>query len=353
MIIAELQKRGIDARAEMPEAVSMLSFEYQGQSCLMMGCTPDFSSAVSIPICRSKLMTEWIVRKETDVPMPATLSHATWDESVAFLNQYGNIVVKPQDGAHGRGVTVGVSDEDGLRTAIESAREYSQSDTVLLQELVIGKDVRVLVIDGDVVAAVYRIPPTITGDGTRTIRELIEAENLSNPDRGDSPYVKKLNKIDLQAAERFLGAQIDTVLSSGEQVTVVGTANIGTGGEADECLAELPESMKQHAVDAAGAARAFICGVDFMYDSTTGTYQLIELNASPSFGLHMFPSKGQAIDVARIYVDALLKRLGNNPRPSQVSYALKAERRPQSEPDNITIDEDTNQEQDNEGEHTR
>jgi len=35
---------------------------------------------------------------------------------------------------------------------------------------------------------------------------------------------------------------------------------------------------------------------------------LIELNSSPSFGLHAFPSVGKPTDIAPLYVTALLKR---------------------------------------------
>ncbi len=306
MIVSELEKRGLTVDAEIPESVSVLSFMYAGKPRILMGCIPDFTPAVTVPICRSKLMTRWAVSRCSDVRMPDTVSYDTAEAAHAFLERVGTVVVKPQDGAHGNGVTVGVRTPEVLDRTVVAAREASSSGTVLLQQMVKGNDVRILVLDGRIIAAAYRLPPVVVGDGTHTIRELIVRENENNPERGSRPYDKRLNAIDIAAAERYLGDRIDTVLAKDDRCAVVGTANIGTGGEAHECLSELPEAMKQDALHAAAAARAFICGVDFIYDPQSGDYYLIEMNSSPSFGLHAVPSRGTPVDVAAQYVDALL-----------------------------------------------
>lgn len=308
MIMSELERRGIAVTGETPESVSMLSFVYGGKQRLLMGCTPDFASAISVPICRSKLMTEWIIKRDTSIPLPSTSLHESDESSAAFLAAHQRIVVKPQDGAHGQGVSVNVTLEERMHSAIASAKEQSKTGTVLLQEMITGEDLRVLVIDGKAIAAVYRRPPHVIGDGATTVRELIRIENESNSDRGEVGYTKRLNKIYTDAAIRYLGNTIESVPAKGESVQVVGTANIGTGGEAEECFNGLPQALIQHAIDAASAARAFICGVDFIYDSATGKYALIELNSSPSFGLHAHPSIGNAVDVVVPYVDALIAK---------------------------------------------
>ncbi|NCU37675.1 ATP-grasp domain-containing protein [Candidatus Saccharibacteria bacterium] len=307
-IVAELEKRGIVVVAEMPERVTILSFIYAGSRRTIIGCTPDFSSALTIPVCRSKLMTNWLLTRDTDIPLPASTVYTDMHMAQEFLTQQKVIVVKPQDGAHGDGVTVGVCEQEHLLWALNIAKDHSTIGSVLLQQLVHGKDVRVLVLDGKIVAATYRIPARVIGDGERSIKELINYENDSNPNRGKQPYDERLNQIDINAANRYLGDDINRVPERDEEVTVVGTANIGTGGEAHECAGELPETLKAHAIKATQAVKAFICGVDFIYNPETGRYYLIELNSSPSFGLHMWPSQGNAVDIAPLYVDALLAR---------------------------------------------
>jgi D-alanine-D-alanine ligase-like ATP-grasp enzyme len=48
---------------------------------------------------------------------------------------------------------------------------------VLLEELVPGQDLRVVVIDHEVVAAAVRKPASVIGDGRSTVRELVEAQS--------------------------------------------------------------------------------------------------------------------------------------------------------------------------------
>ena len=87
---------------------------------------------------------------------------------------------------------------------------------------------------------------------------------------------------------------------------VVGTANIGSGGVAVNRTGQLPAELVQSAVMIAKALNLFICGVDFMYDKARETWHFIEINSSPSFGLHLWPHEGEPVDVTGAYVNALL-----------------------------------------------
>ncbi len=307
LIIEELRKRGINTDVFYADGTT-INFLYKSVPHVIIGCNPDISAASSFVIARNKQLTEHLLRKYSSVRLPKTMFYTADESACEFLQENHLIVVKPADGAHGNGVTVGIREVDSLSAAIRFSRSYSPSSSVILQEQVSGRDVRVLCIDGRPVAASYRDPATVVGDGYSTIGELIDRENHENRDRGEVSYDKPLNRISLEAANIFLGKRISHIPAKGENVVVVGTANIGTGGRSVECLSELPEDMLSDAVSAAGIAGCFICGVDFIYDRQEGTYYLIELNASPSFGLHVYPSAGKSTDIAKIYVDRLLAR---------------------------------------------
>lgn len=307
LIVAELKKRGIKAHAEVIGGTSVVTFEWHGVTRRIIGMIAEFQNASAQRICDNKVLAQRYLEHETTVTLPAMELYKSNDQAHAFMQQHGIIVVKPIDSGHGNGITTDVVDERGLQHALEAARPYSKSGEILLQAQVVGSDVRILVIDGHAAAAVYRIPAEVTGDGEHTLRELIEIENATNVDRGDAPYVKPLNKIDLDAATRFLGERMDQEIPSrAEVVQVVGTSNIGTGGKSVECLSELPDTMIRDAEDAARAVGAFCCGVDFLYDKQKGTHNIIEINAAPSFGLHANATIGARINIAARYVDALL-----------------------------------------------
>jgi cyanophycin synthetase len=86
------------------------------------------------------------------------------------------LVVKPNFGTGGgRGVTTGITTRNALKHAAIWAARF---DTDLIaEEQIEGQSWRLLFVDGRFLDAVRRDPPRITGDGMRSIRELVKAEN--------------------------------------------------------------------------------------------------------------------------------------------------------------------------------
>jgi cyanophycin synthetase len=86
------------------------------------------------------------------------------------------IVVKPVSGTGGgNGVTTGITSRGDL---IRAAWLASRFDTRLVaEEQVEGHSYRLLFLDGELLDAVRRDPPRLIGDGKRTIRALVNAEN--------------------------------------------------------------------------------------------------------------------------------------------------------------------------------
>src|SRR4029453_10586313 len=111
----------------------------------------------------------------------------------------------------GRGVSIKLMNADEVRRGYAAAAVYSSS--VLVETFLEGKDYRVLVIDGKVVAVAERVPAHVIGDGTHTIGQLIEIVNR-DPRRGIG-HEKILTRIKIgHQAERLLqhaGSPPDTV----------------------------------------------------------------------------------------------------------------------------------------------
>jgi hypothetical protein len=90
------------------------------------------------------------------------------------LTEVGEVVVKPTRGEQGKGITVGVTADNGPdELAAAVARARAQYPEVLIEQRVDGDDLRLVVIDGRVVAAALRVPPEIIGTGEHTVRDLI------------------------------------------------------------------------------------------------------------------------------------------------------------------------------------
>jgi cyanophycin synthetase len=145
------------------------------------------------------------------------------------------VVVKPVDGNQGKGVTTGVTTLEALRTAFENATAIARE--VLIEEQYEGRDYRVRVVGGSMVAASLRCPPEVTGDGAHTVAELIEELN-SDPNRGEG-HGKPLSRIHPEDPLLLatLGGQrlaLDDVPERGRVVRLRACANLSTGGTATD-----------------------------------------------------------------------------------------------------------------------
>jgi cyanophycin synthetase len=228
------------------------------------------------------------------------------------------IVTKPLDGAHGDGITVDISEKAALIAALEKAYEASISGRVaLLQQMYIGAvDLRFLCIDFKFVAAVRRIPARVFGNGTNTIKELIEKSN-SDADRGER-YVARLATIDINEALEYVANvdQIDRVPHDGEEVLVLGKANYGSGGETENITNQIPDWLITMAEHVAKVSRLPLCGVDILVsgmpqlDSSEEslTPMVNEVNKCPSLYIHEHPTNNEGSEVTKLFIDYLLSQ---------------------------------------------
>ncbi len=117
--------------------------------------------------------------KHNECPVPRFVEYDINSLGVArdFLKELKGRpgVVKPAGGTSGgKGITTKILQRDRLEKASIHAATFNWS--LLLEEEVPGNSYRLLYLDGKLIDAIRRDPPTVTGDGKRTIQELIRAE---------------------------------------------------------------------------------------------------------------------------------------------------------------------------------
>ena len=110
--------------------------------------------------CDDKRVTRRVLA-DAGLRIPRGITAGDETADTAFLSEVGAVVVKPARGEQGRRITVGVRDPESLRRAVEEARAHCPD--VLIEEMVAGRDIRVLVIDHKVVAAAVRRPASVLG----------------------------------------------------------------------------------------------------------------------------------------------------------------------------------------------
>jgi len=255
---------------------------------------------------------------DVGLPVPGQWMVRTVEEAYKVVRQTGYpIVVKPNHGSKGSGITVGVKDDQQLKSAL--ARAAAKGSAVLIEQLLLGDDYRALVVDGKLIAVAKRSPAHIIGDGRHTIDELVSITN-QHPDRG-ALYHHRLQEIILDKRSdqllMELGMTRQSVPVADEVVMLHATSNLSTGGISEDVTDRVHPKNRAMFEMAARVSNLIIAGVDFIttdislpYSQTGGG--ICEVNSSPGLRPH-WTGKQPWRDVTGPIID-LLFNPGENGR---------------------------------------
>jgi len=270
----------------------------------------DQTSSVAVELAQDKDETKDVLRRN-GIPAPKGEVVYSLEEATRAADEIGRpVVVKPLDGRQGLAVSLEVSTPEEMKVAFEGAQKFSSA--VLVEEMFCGRNYRVAVVGGRMVAASERLLPHVIGDGINSIRDLIEQENR-NPLRGDG-HEKPLTKIkvdsDVITHLHHAGMSLDTVPPKDEHIILSNRSNLSIGATAEDVTDKVHPSVARMCERAARLIGLDVCGVDLvipdialpMIKSGGG---VIEINASPGLRMHHYPSAGVPRDVGQAVVEAI------------------------------------------------
>jgi GNAT-family acetyltransferase (TIGR03103 family) len=282
IIVNEARRRGITVDVIDPDH-GFFALSLGGRTIRCRESLSELTSGVAFSICDDKAVTrEFLLNAGINVPDQCEAK--TRETNNSFLKKHRRLVVKPAHGEQGRAVTVDVRTQKALDAAVNRARLLD--DRVLLEEYVEGEDLRIIVIDMEVVAAAVRRPASITGTGRHTVRKLIEKQS-----RRRSAATGGESKIPIDdETERVLheaGYELADTLPAGETIAVRKTANLHTGGTIHDVTPELHPDLRTAAEQAARAVDIPVVGLDFIVPAVDqGTYVIVEANERPGLANH-------------------------------------------------------------------
>lgn len=305
-------------------AIGMEVFQYgQGRRAQWFDstCTLQTSNS-SVKLARNKQVAAARLC-QAGLPVPSHQRVGSVEDALRAAQQLGYpVVVKPLDKDGGKGVTAGLDAEAELRTAFEQARAVSPQ--VLVEKHVQGRDYRLTVLDGELLWAIERIPAGVTGDGQRSIAQLIEQEN-QDPSRGDGAHAA-LKRLVLDDEARHTlskqGYSETSVPVSGRFVALRRIANVASGGRPVAVNEQVHPDNARLAVSAAQALRLDLAGVDLLIPDIARSWResgaaICEVNAQPQLGATTGP---------HLYGQILRKRLAGEGRiPVVVVVGASAE----------------------------
>lgn len=268
----------------------------------------DRTSAVAESIAQDKDLTRRLL-SAAGVPVPsgrAVTSGA--DAWLAAQELSGPVVVKPIDGNHGRAVSIKLDTEDAIVQAYELAAK--EGSGVVVERFIPGTSHRVLVVGEHAVASVRGDADKLIGDGTSTVRELVEVANR-DPRRGvDQTWV--LTKIELSPIViellRRQDLTLDSVPAAGQELLIQLHGDL-TVDETDHLHPEVAAMC----VLAAQTVGLDIAGLDLVAADIGAPLAeqggaVIEVNASPGLLAHLKPLVGRPRPVGEAIVNQLFPK---------------------------------------------
>ena len=273
------------------------------------------TSSIGVELACNKEDTKYLLEQaEVEVPRGDIIRR---ESSLAEACRYVGfpLVIKPVDGNHGRGITVNIQNYDDALVAFRNAKESSRSGTIIVEKYITGEDYRLLVINNKLVAAAKRTPAHVIGNGVSTVQELIDEVN-KDPRRGYG-HENVLTQITVNELTRNIikdaGYTLESILPKGERLILKDTANLSTGGTAEDVTDILHPANIAMAERISKIIDLDICGIDVMTTDITKPLSetggaVLEVNAGPGFRMHLAPTSGLPRNVAAPVIDKLFPK---------------------------------------------
>ena len=308
VIVEEARRRGIPVRRL--GTGSMVQLGLGRHLRRIQATTSDNTSVIASDIAQNKDLTKRML-EGIGLAVPTGAVARDVERAVEIAQEIGfPVILKPLAGNQGRGISPRLDDEQAVHAAWARTAELYRE--MVVERHVIGRDHRVLVVNGRVVAVAERIPAHVTGDGRSTVGKLIEDAN-ADPRRGQG-HTSVLTEIPADdATVEYLsqsGLSLDNVPGAGERVLLRPTANLSTGGTSIDRTDEIHPDNVTACEMAAGVIGLDIAGLDVLTPDISRPFHengavIIEVNSGPGIRMHTHPAEGKARNIGGAILDML------------------------------------------------
>lgn len=245
---------------------------------------------------------KWLLKKmlkKNNLPVPNGRSVCTLKKALSVFEKIEKpVIVKPELGSRGKHTTTFIYDTADLEEAYKIAKQLGAF--VMVEEMLMGSVYRATYVGGEIVGILRGDQAKITGDGKKTINELVEEKNKNKKSRvKDFIFTtKEEDFIKRQGYERNYILEKDKTIQLSEKI------GLAYGGDAVEIIDKTHPKILDIMKKAGDALGAPVIGFDFIIpdptsDPSAQKWGIIEANSLPFIDLHHFPNEGTPINVAR------------------------------------------------------
>jgi hypothetical protein len=230
--------------------------------------------------------------QEANVPVPEHLdwSFSDYQPALEFVAAaQGPCVVKAASGTGGgEGTTAGVDSPARLMRARLRAGRFGAR--LLIERQVPGPVYRLLFLDGELIDVIRHVPPRLTGDGAKTVEELIAAENERRLAGGGDTGLSLLDiGLDTIFTLERQGLRLASVIPAGKEIAVQTVTNDNRIEDTETIRDGLHPELVDASRRAALAVGLRLAGVDVITPDASEPLEraggvVVEVNGTP--GIH-------------------------------------------------------------------
>lgn len=269
----------------------------------------DQTSAIAEEIASDKDLTKSLL-SSCGVPVPQGRVVNSAQEAWEAAEDLGlPVALKPDDGNHGRGVSLDLNNQHDIEAAFLLAQRKG-GGSVIVEKFIAGNEHRLLVVGKRVVAAARGESAWVTGDGQSNIIELVDSQINIDPRRGtteDAPLnsVSPENGAEIILELERQGFTAHSVPAKDEKVLIQRNGNV-----AFDVSDNIHPSVAAAATLAARVVGLDIAGVDMVLEDISRPLAeqggaVIEVNASPGLLAHLKPADGHPRPIGQAIVEHL------------------------------------------------
>jgi glutathione synthase/RimK-type ligase-like ATP-grasp enzyme len=268
----------------------------QHSETIVQGIPEAWINERALEICDQKQLTKKFF-SDLDIPSLKSITY-THPSELKDQNPFdgkARFVSKPSVGGNGLGVVLNIKSYSDLCDYFESNKQHGP--LFLLEEMYVGYDLRIQVINGQIIAACRRLPAFVEGDGELTLNALIEARQCVMKTQNPSNHIIiDQQSLDLINAQ---GYSLESIIPQRLRVKLKEISNMSAGGHAIDVTDEMSSEFAPWVVKMANELQTGYFALDLI-----GSAVALEINAKAEWMHHTF-SEVKSHDLAKVVVDVL------------------------------------------------
>ena len=249
----------------------------------------------------------YIMLKEAGIPTPKTvcfykktIKEVDLKEKLTTLSC--PLVIKDASGSNSKDVFVNIASHAEAEKII--LREIGKFYCLIAQEMVFGKEYRILILDNKAIGVLEMIPPRIFGNNKNTVQELIEKKQLRT--KSKTPLDEALVRI---LSEQ--GETLASIPSEGKEIFLRKNSSLAEGGETKDSTDIINKEIEALCVKTTNVVDKKLAGLDIICEDIARSpreqrFNIIEANRRPDLYIHYNPTYGKTRDVVKDIIKFIL-----------------------------------------------